>query len=296
MERFRYDRSSKWLLEHHGDALLRLGGLAGVTSCRAVQAEVVQPRQLPDGLLEVQVAGEEQRRLYVVEIATYPDRRIAEQVVADATLVFQDRGVLPDVLVLVLHPKGTLEAGEQWELHSPGRWTSLRVGWRTVKLWEVPAAELLASGEPGLMPWVPLADLGGPPEPVFQQCRKIIDEKAAPDEHENLLAVAQVLAGLRYNDPRLLALFGGKEAMIESPVLQEFLAEQTAKLLAEQTAKTMHRAIVGVLEARFSAVPADVSAVLASVTDENRLEQLVTTAARCPDLDGFRRALKGDKP
>jgi hypothetical protein len=49
MERFRYDRSSKWLLEHHGDSLLRLGGLTGVTSCRAVQTEVVQPRQLPDG-------------------------------------------------------------------------------------------------------------------------------------------------------------------------------------------------------------------------------------------------------
>jgi hypothetical protein len=279
MERFRYDRSSKWLLEHHGDALLRLGGLTGVTSCRAVQTEVVQPRQLPDGLLEVQVAGQEQRRLYVVEIATYPDRRIAEQVVADTTLVFQDRGVLPDVLVLVLHPKGSLEVGEQCELHSPGRWTSLRVGWRTVKLWEVPAEQLLASGEVGLMPWVPLAQLSGPPEAVFQQCRKIIDEKAAADEHENLLAVAQVLAGLRYNDPRLLAFFGGREAMIESPVLQQFVAER------------MHRAIEGILEARFSPVPVEVSAALRAIIDDDRLQQLNIAAGRCEDLAAFRREL-----
>jgi hypothetical protein len=79
--------------------------------------------------------------------------------------------------------------------------------------------------------------------------------------------------------------------MIESPVLQGFLAEQTAKLLAERTAMTMHQAILGVLEARFSAVPAQIAAALAGVTDENRLKQLVTTAVQCPDLEAFRREL-----
>jgi len=44
-------------------------------------------------------------------------------------------------------------------------------------------------------------------------------------EHENMLAVTQILAGLRYNDPRLFELLGGREVVIESPVLQEFVAE-----------------------------------------------------------------------
>ncbi len=70
-----YDRSSKWLIQHHGDALLRLAGLRDVTSWRALQAEVVQPAQLPDGLLAVRRRGRRREQYYVVEVATYPERR-----------------------------------------------------------------------------------------------------------------------------------------------------------------------------------------------------------------------------
>ena len=42
-----YDRTSKWLIQHHGDAILRLAGLRDLASWRPLQAEVVQPRQLP---------------------------------------------------------------------------------------------------------------------------------------------------------------------------------------------------------------------------------------------------------
>jgi hypothetical protein len=53
MERFRYDRSSKWLLDHHGDLILFLGQVRDIAEWRTRQAEIVQPRKLPDGLLEV---------------------------------------------------------------------------------------------------------------------------------------------------------------------------------------------------------------------------------------------------
>jgi hypothetical protein len=43
-----YDRSSKWLIQHRGDALLRLAGVEGIRAWRALQAELVQPRQLPE--------------------------------------------------------------------------------------------------------------------------------------------------------------------------------------------------------------------------------------------------------
>ncbi len=51
-----YDKSSKWMLEHQGRALALLAGMHDVISCKAVHSEVVQPRQLPDGLLEVRCA------------------------------------------------------------------------------------------------------------------------------------------------------------------------------------------------------------------------------------------------
>jgi hypothetical protein len=58
----------------------------------------------------------------------------------------------------------------------------------------------------------------------------------------------------------------------------------------------MHRAIEGILEARFGPVPAEVSAALRSITDANRLQRLNTEAACSPDLDAFRRALEENKP
>ena len=53
-----YDRSSKWLIQHPGVSILRLGGVTGVQSWRPLQAELVQPRQTPDGLLEVHLADQ----------------------------------------------------------------------------------------------------------------------------------------------------------------------------------------------------------------------------------------------
>ena len=283
MERSRYDRSTKWLLEHHGDLILQLAGVRDIEDWHALQAEVVEPRQLPDGLLEVWHAGRKDADFYIAEMWTYPDRRIGEQVMADATLVLHDRGVLPEVLVLVLCPKGNLEAEEETEVVSRAGWTRLRLKWRTIKLWTFSAESLLATGEPGIVPWVSLTQLEQPPEQVFQRCRAIIDEKGKQDEHENLLAVTQVLMGLQYNDPRLLRIFGGKEGMIESPVLQE--------VLRESNVKTTQNLLIRVLTRRFGQLPADLIAALTTIADEARLNTLMDVAVDCPDLESFRQHL-----
>jgi hypothetical protein len=41
-----YDKSSKWLIQHHGDSILRLAGVCDITEWRPLQAEIVQPRRL----------------------------------------------------------------------------------------------------------------------------------------------------------------------------------------------------------------------------------------------------------
>ena len=127
-------------------------------------------------------------------------------------LVYLDRGVLPEVLTLVLHPKGRLRAASEADVSSRRGWTHWNVRWKVVELWTVPAADMLAAGDVGLIPWVPLAQFDGPPEPIFQECRARIDRDAPPDEHENLLAVTQILAGMRYNDPRLFQILGGRRS------------------------------------------------------------------------------------
>ena len=41
---FEYDKSSKWLIQKHGNGILYLGGVRKVHSWRPLQAELVQPR------------------------------------------------------------------------------------------------------------------------------------------------------------------------------------------------------------------------------------------------------------
>ena len=60
--REKFDRGSKWLIQHHGDSILRLGGVTGVLTWKPVSAELVQPKQLPDGLV-----GERRRRACSVD-------------------------------------------------------------------------------------------------------------------------------------------------------------------------------------------------------------------------------------
>ena len=102
------DRSGKWLLTHHGDAVLKLAGLTGFTAWKALQPETVAPRRLPDGLLEVRFPNESEPTLVLVEIETYPDADADRQVFDDVMLIAVDRKVVPEVVSVVLKPKGNL--------------------------------------------------------------------------------------------------------------------------------------------------------------------------------------------
>ncbi len=138
-----YDKSSKWLIQHHGDSILRLAGVLDIDSWQPLPAELVQSRRLPDGLIEVRRHGQAEPDLYVLEIATYPEARVADQVVDDTALVYLDRRVLPEVVVLFLHPKGNIEAAGAVNLRSRQGWTDWRLSWRIAKLWQVPAEEFM---------------------------------------------------------------------------------------------------------------------------------------------------------
>lgn len=281
-----YDKSSEWLIQHDGDSILRLGGIDDITAWKPLQAELVQPRQLPDGLIEARLVGQDKPDLFILEVATYPDARVTNQVTRDLALVYLDREVLPEVLVLFLHPKGNLEAADSVILNSPRGWTNWQTSWKTIELWNISAENLLATGDVGLIPWVPLAKFDGPPEPIFRQCRARIDQDAPVNEKENLLAVTQLLAGLRYNDPNLFQLFGGRQAMIESPVLQELKAEWTREATIDATRKDIAR----ILAIRFGFDTKSAETELENIDDE-LLGNFFELAVTCPNLETFRNQL-----
>jgi predicted transposase YdaD len=275
-----YDKSSKWLIQHHGDSLLRLAGIGRLSSWRPLQAEVVQPRQLPDGLLEARLEGRGKDDLFLLEIATYPEARAHEQLLRDLTMVHLARRRLPEVVMIILCRRGKVKVESSWEVSSPLRLTSLRTSWRIVELWKVPAAELMASGDVGLIPLVPLTAFDIPPDRLLRQCREQIDRRASSREHANLLAVTQVMTRLRFPDEGLLTILGGSRAMIESPLIQEI------------EAKSNHQVVLKFLEARFGPVPDPLRSDLAKVLDRDAILKLAEFAAVCTDLEAFRTRLR----
>jgi len=277
-----FDRSSKWLIQRHGDAMLRLAGVTDIVGWRSVQSEVVQPGQLLDGLLEVTHAGSTTASLYVLEIATYPERRLEEQLLRDLLLVYLHHRVLPEVIALVLHPKGRLRAARGASLASPSAGTKLQAAWRVVELWTIPAETLLATNDPGLVPWVPLTDFEGRPETMLKRCRQAIS-KAPKEERANLFAVTQVLTSLRYNDPTLLRILGGEGKMIESPLLDETIARGKAEGKAES--------LLHLLQIRFGKVPKALEESLRDVQDQRQLDALLADAYHCSSVEEFRARL-----
>jgi len=283
-----FDKSSKWLLEHHGSGVLRLAGLHDVVSCRSLQADVVQPRHLPDGLLEVRLRGRSQPQLILVEVATYPEPRVAQQAADDLMLVYQARGVVPELLTLVLRERGRYQVPSEFSAQSDLRWATLHCTWKVVELWRVPAEELLAAGDVGIIPWVPLTHFEGPPREILQRCRERIDRQARHEERGSLLAVSQVLTSLRFSDPQLLTLFGGRLNMIDSPLIRD--------LVAETTQQTLHEAIVRFLEGRFGTVADALAARVKSVRKKKELDALISFAAQCRDLAAFEARLPIERP
>ncbi len=175
-----YDKSSKWLIQHHGDSMLRMAGIKKIVAWRPAQAEVVQPSQLPDGLLEVRLEGEVRDDLFLLEVATYPERRVEDQLLRDLMLVYLDRGELPEAVILVLRPKGKYQVPRTRNLRSRHGLSSCIVNWRVVELWDLPAEELLQSRDVGLVPWVPLTHFADPPEKMMERCREVIEEALRP--------------------------------------------------------------------------------------------------------------------
>jgi hypothetical protein len=158
-----FDPSSKWMLEEHGASILYLAGARSALSCKARKAEVVQPRKLPDGLLEARFTGRAGTSLVLVEVATYPEERVVAQVQDDIRLVRQARGLLPEALVLCLCPRGAYRVPDRSEETSGLGWTAAALSWKVVEVWELQAEELLAAPSVGVVPWAPLARYDSPP-------------------------------------------------------------------------------------------------------------------------------------
>jgi hypothetical protein len=275
-----FDIGSKYLVQRQARALLLLGGAKGVRSVKALQAEMVRQRQLPDGLLEVHFEKEKEPDHVLIEVATYPEKRALTQALDDLMLARSHlKGKLPELLMLVLCPKGKFRIAGKHAIESRLGWSKLACEWHVVELWTLPAEELLALGDVGVVPFVPLARYDGQPEELLERCRERIEAKTHGDDRKDMLAVAQVLAGLKFPQPELVELLGGSNVMIESPLMQE------------QRAGVWQKAVQKVLKNRFGTIPSDVRRLLAEAKNEKTLERLVDVAMQAESMAAFKEHL-----
>ncbi|HZW33702.1 MAG TPA: hypothetical protein VFF52_23475 [Isosphaeraceae bacterium] len=290
-----YDKCSKHMIQHYGNSILRLAGVLDIPAWTPLQAELVHIRRFPDGVLEVPYPGQSSPDIFIIEVATDPDARIPSQAVQDTALVYLEREIVPEVIVLFLRKKRHLKPADSVTLRSRRGLTRWHLFWKAIKLWEVPAEELIALGDVGLLPWVPLAQFAGPPERFVSRCRARIDHQAPPlghAEHQNLLAVTQLLLGLRSNQKneplleRLRALLGGRQAMMESPIYQEIVEESERKGATEGKREMLLNILVG----RFGPAAKDLELELKAV-EFDRLDDLGLFAAKCRNLAAFRKRL-----
>jgi hypothetical protein len=282
-----FDPSSKWLIEERGASILYLAGARSVVSCRAGPAEVVQPRKLPDGLLEVRFASSDKTRLVLVEIATYPEKRVVEQMRDGLRLVRQARGVMADAVALCLCPRGKYRVPQTAEETSHLGWSGEVLRWKVVELWTLSAEELLVAPDVGVATLASLAKYDGPPEVLLRRCRDRIDHDGGAQK-ANLLAVAQVFAHLHFNRPEWLDILGGSKAMIESPLIQNIVQE------SERSGQV--KLIVGILKDRFGPVGPTIEAGLVLVKEDDRLVRLGGRAGSCSSLQAFEDALREELP
>jgi hypothetical protein len=274
------DKAAKWLIQHHGDAILRIGGVTDLVRWQTASTDVVLPTKLPDGLLLAWRAGRDRPEPYVIEVATYPEQRAVEQALRDLLLVYLVRGEVPNVLVLVLRPKGQLRIADHARRLGSDGVTDLGGRWRVVELWTQPAEPVLATADPGMMPLVPLMNAAEPPEVVLRQCRDVIHRHAPAEEADRLVTVTEVFTRLRYKKPDLLTILGEKKVMFESPLIRELTAERS------------HKHLLKVLVTRFGSVPPELETEVRSILDEDVLDTAVGLAASSPDLEHFATDLR----
>jgi len=288
------DRAGKWLLARHGDSLLRLAGITGFASWAAVTPETVAPRRLPDGLLEVRFPGEPDAVLVLVEVETYPDADADRQVLDDLMLIAVDRKAIPEVVVLVLRPKGNLTVVGQGERASRSGRVRLGATWPVVRLWELEAEALLATGDPGLLPLALLAHSTEPPEELVMRVRDRVAGLPPALDRAGMMAVTDILSQLAFPGRDFRDFFRGR------PMLQGVILEMmrlNPKLVREVLENEERRDVIRtVLDARFGSIDPDRLAGLDSVCEPDELRQLARLAATCPDVDTFVAALPPPTP
>jgi hypothetical protein len=139
--------------------------------------------------------------------------------------------------------------------------------YRVVRLWQIPAEELLRGG-PGLLSLAPVAAVApGDLPTVVHRVRRRIEREVPEDRATDLLAATYVLMGLRYDATVVAAL---KREVLK---MEESITYQEIKGLGRL--EGLRKSILILGKDRFGRESRKVARSLDAITDANRLESLL---------------------
>ncbi len=259
-----FDTTTKHLLEAHPDDWLKLLGITGLHA-EIVDADLSTLSPEADKVLKIAAAPP---WLLHIELQASYDPDLPKRMRFYNELLDYRHDMPVESVVMLLRPQadGSAMAGELSRTGRAGR-MSKYFAYEIVRLWEVPAEQILSGGI-GVLPLAPLAQFApGTESAIIHRMQERINVEATPGEAATLWSSTLVLMGLRYNRDTAARLLQGVMAMRESDTYQAILEEgglnEARKLLVRLGTKRL-----GPL------TPADTHTI-ASISSPEALEALI---------------------
>ncbi len=306
------DITSKYMAREHLNALLKLFGIPNAVVLEHVDSVQARVKEYQgDSSAKVKIDGKE--IILHIEVQTTDSRQPMWARVANycghLMLVHQ----LP-VYCVVLYLRPNAGRRDRGTFGYDATDFKYLLQYKVVRLAEVDGASILASGEPGLLPYTPLmkapVDMAG--DAWLRRCAEKAEATLENNpERANLLTAFAVFAELLHSKSTIASLIT-EVIMQESTLLQPYFEKEREagrkQGLEQGIERGMERGIergieqgakestikntLAVLSAKFS--PDTVKALapaLQRITDLQRLELLLLAAVQAESLDSFARSL-----
>ncbi len=241
--------------------------LPGATVLEVLPTELPRESLYVDALLRIRY----NRKEYIVhiEVQTKPDANMVGRILQYMGLIWvrEQTVVLP--IILYLDPTSTPDS--PWQLDGPTG-PVLNLHFATIKLWEQPVEDWLASGESAALAFAPL--LKGATIDTLGQAADLLQRVADDAERSNALNYLIMFAIRRFGDELVTKYI--KENLMLDQIMLESRWYQIVLGRGEQRGE--QRMIQRVLEGRFETLSQDILDALKQA-DEATLEDVAFHAA-----------------
>lgn len=251
------------------------------------------PTELPreplraDALLRVRYPAEngEDYALHI-EVQTGSDATMPLRLCTYALLAMARDHV--KVISRVIYLEKCATPSTPWRVAGPDG-TIIEYHFQVIKLWEESVDDWLASGQVGLLPFVPF--LKGATVASLDQVIAELEAIVEPVQRSSSLYYTIAFAKRTFG-PDVINDYLRRNEMLdtflrESPFYQEILAEgeKTGEL------RGLRESVIALVRQRFSAIVQEAEARLAHIDEPEQLRELVVQVATAPDEAAVRQAL-----